>query len=178
MTSPQHASSDAAALLRARARALALPAAPQAPRDQLELLVFRIGSERWALETRYVREVLPLRGMTALPCTPPFVRGIINVRGHVVAVLDLKRLFGLAEQGLSDLHRVVLVEHVSSLFGVLADIDVGVVRVAPGAIGPAPAVLDGVGAACLKGVTADGLAVLDMEQIFNDPRIVVDDGGA
>lgn len=177
MTSPQPAP-DAAAVLRARARALAQPPAPPAPRDLLELLVFRIGSERWALETRYVREVLPLRGMTPLPCTPAFVRGIINVRGHVVAVLDLKRLFGLPEQGLSDLHRVVLVEHGSCRFGVLADMDVGVLQLAPAAIGPAPAVLDGVGAACLRGVTADGLAVLDMEQIFDDPRIVVDDGGA
>ena len=100
------------------------------------------------------------------------------MRGHVVAVLDLKRLFGLPEQGLSDLHRVVLVEHGSCRFGVLADMDVGVLQLAPAAIGPAPAVLDGVGAACLRGVTADGLAVLDMEQIFDDPRIVVDDGGA
>ena len=175
MTAPSHAP-DAAAVLRARARALARPPAPPAPCDQLELLVFRIGSERWALETRYVQQVLPLRGMTPLPCTPPFVRGIVNVRGQVVAVLDLKRLFGLPEQGLSDLHRVLLVEHAHSRFGLLADRDVGVLQVPPSAIGPAP-LLQGVGAAWLKGVTADGLAVLDMERIFDDPRIVVDDGG-
>ncbi len=166
-----------AAVLRQRARALAQPAEAAPLPDGLELLVFRVGSERWAMETRHVREVLPLRGLTPLPGTPPFVHGIVNVRGRVSAVLDLRRLFGLPEHGLGDLHRIVLVEHDGSRFGLLAGLDVGVRRVPLAQLGPAPHPPDGGAAAWLRGMTPDGLAVLDIERVCNDPRMLVDDEG-
>jgi len=165
--------SSVAAVLRRRARALAQPAEAALP-DGLELLVFRVGSERWAMETRHVREVLPLRGLTPLPGTPPFVHGIVNVRGRVSAVLDLRRMFGLPEHGLGDLHRIVLVELEGSRFGLLAGLDVGVQRIALAQLGPAPH--DGAGA-WLRGLTPDGVAVLDIERVCNDPRMLVDDEG-
>jgi len=65
---------DAGGILRARARALARPRerTPVAEAS-LELLEFRLAQECYALETRYVREVYPLKDLTPLPCTPPFV---------------------------------------------------------------------------------------------------------
>ena len=75
----------------------------------LELLEFRLASERYAVESRLVQEVHPLRDLTPLPCTPPFVLGIVNVRGRILPVLDLKKFFDLPERGLTDLHRIILV---------------------------------------------------------------------
>jgi purine-binding chemotaxis protein CheW len=116
-----------------------------------------------------------LRNLTPLPCTPAFVTGVVNLRGHIVPVLDLKKFFGLAEQGLTDLHRVILVGQGDLEFGLLADIDVGVLAIPAQRVQRAPPTLDGAGADYLQGVMPDGLALLDMATILADPRILVDE---
>ncbi len=78
-------------ILRERAVHLARPTGSSTPQGALlELLEFRLASERYAVETRYVSEVHPLRDLTPLPGTPPFVRGIVNLRGRILPVYDLK----------------------------------------------------------------------------------------
>jgi purine-binding chemotaxis protein CheW len=166
---------DDASILRERARKLARPAGQATTGPALEVLEFRLASERYALETSYVREVHPLRNLTSLPCTPAFVLGVVNLRGQIVPVLDLKKFFGLAEQGLTDLHRIILVGNDDLEFGLLADISVGVHSIAMDSIQPAPPTLDGPGAEYLKGVTADRLVILDLAAILADPRILVDE---
>ena len=92
-------------VLHARALALARrPVEAPAAGSLVELLEFKLGHERYAVETRHVREVHPLRNLTPLPCAPAFVRGIVNVRGRITAAFDIKRFFGLPEAGLTDLH--------------------------------------------------------------------------
>src|SRR6059036_3053577 len=101
---------NAKQILRARAQALArTPERGQVAGTLLELLEFRLAQERYALENRYVVEVCPLKELTPLPCTPPFVLGIVNVRGRIMPVFDLKKFFDLPEKGLTDLHRIILV---------------------------------------------------------------------
>jgi purine-binding chemotaxis protein CheW len=101
---------EAEQILRTRARALArTPPQASAEGAMLELLEFRLASERYAVESQLVEEVHPLRDLTPLPCTPPFVLGIVNVRGRILPVLDLKKFFDLPERGLTDLHRIILV---------------------------------------------------------------------
>ena len=101
---------NATQILRARAQVLArIPERAPVAGASLEVLEFRLAKERYALENRWVQEVCPLKELTPLPCTPPFVLGIVNVRGRILPVLDLKKLFDLPEQGLTDLHRIVLV---------------------------------------------------------------------
>jgi purine-binding chemotaxis protein CheW len=172
---PDDRRADIAAVLHARAQALARRAEPAESGQTLEVLEFRLASERYAMETRYVRAVHPLRNLAPLPCTPAFVTGVVNLRGHIVPVLDLKKFFGLAEQGLTDLHRVIVVGDGDFEFGLLADIDVGMRTIPANRIQPAPPTLDGVGADYLKGVMPDGLVLLDMATILADPRILVDE---
>src|SRR5882724_8355786 len=106
----ENANAEAARILRARdhTRARAPRPAPAAG-TMLELLEFRLATERYALETRHVQGVHPLRELTPLPCTPPFLLGIVNVRGRILPVLDLKKFFDLPEKGLTDLHRIILI---------------------------------------------------------------------
>ncbi len=58
--------------------------------ETIELVEFTLARGRYALEAKHVREVYPLRGLTPLPCTPSFILGIINVRGQLMAVTDLR----------------------------------------------------------------------------------------
>ena len=163
-----------AQILRARAHALARPPAhTPAAGTLLEVLEFRLAQERYALETRYVREVYPLKDLTPLPCTPPFVLGIVNVRGRILPVLDLKKFFDLPEQGLTDLHRIILVRGNDLELGLLADVIVGVRSVAAHSLQPSLPTLTGIRADYLKGIGEERLVVLDLDRILSDPKIIV-----
>jgi purine-binding chemotaxis protein CheW len=163
-------------ILRARAQKLARPPvrAPET-KELLEVLEFRLSQERYAVETEYVREVYPLKDLTPLPGTPSFVLGIVNVRGRILAVFDLKKFFALPERGLTDLHRIILVRGADLEFGLLADEIAGVRSLPLKSLQPSLPTLTGIGADYLKGVTADHLVVLNMARILQDPRIIVQD---
>jgi purine-binding chemotaxis protein CheW len=165
---------DTGQVLRARARALARTRErPPAAETLLELLEFRLSQECYALETRHVQEVCPLKELTPLPCTPAFVLGIVNVRGRILPVLDLKQFFGLPEQGLTDLHRIILVRGNDLELGLLADVIVGLRSVPADNLQPSLPTLTGIRSDYLKGVTAERLIVLDLDRILSDPRIIV-----
>jgi len=137
------------------------------------VLEFRLAQEHYALEDRWVQEVCPLKELTPLPCTPPFVLGIVNVRGRLLPVLDVKKFFDLPEQGLTDLHRLILVRGDDLELGLLADVIVGVRSLPVDCLQPALPTLTGIRSDYLKGVTADRLVVLDLARILADPKIIV-----
>jgi len=165
-----------AAILRERARILARPRTAAATAGTtLELLVFRLATEWYAIETRFVQEVQPLRDLTPLPGTPAFIRGIVNVRGHILPVLDLKKFFDLPEQGLTDLHGIIRVRGNDLELGLLADVVVGVRSMAAQSLQPSLPTLTGIRAEYLKGIGEDRLVVLDAARILADPKIIVND---
>jgi purine-binding chemotaxis protein CheW len=171
------AADEAQQILRERALALARPrsTATVAQSNRLELLEFRLASERYAVESRYVQEVHPLRDLTALPGTPPFVRGIVNVRGQILPVYDLKKLFDLPEPGLTDLHRVLHVRGNDMELGLLADTIASMHVIAADSLQASLPTLTGIRADYLKGITEDRIVVLDLDRILSDPKIVVHD---
>lgn len=159
-------------ILRERARLLAR--APEQVSDSLlEVLEFRLGDERYGVETPLVGEVYPLRDLTPLPCTPPFVRGIVNLRGHILPVLDLKRLFDLPEEALGGQHCIIVVRGGGLEFGLLADVIVGVRSIPMASLQASLPTLTGIRDEYLKGVTAERLLVLDLASIVADPKIVI-----
>jgi purine-binding chemotaxis protein CheW len=165
---------DAERILQARARVLARrPRGASAEGTTLEVLEFGLASERYAVESRLVQEVHPLRDLTPLPCTPPFVLGIVNVRGRILPVLDLKKFFDLPERGLTDLHRIILVRGNDLELGLLADVIVGVRSVEADSLQPSLPTLTGIRADFLKGVNDERLVVLDLDRILLEPKIIV-----
>lgn len=160
------------AVLAARARALATEAA-EAPGAGFDALEFRLARENYAVENDWVREVYPLREFTPLPGTPPFVLGIIHVRGQVISVLDLKKFFDLPSQGLSDLNKVIVLSNGSMEFGLLADLILGTRRILNDDLqAPLPTLTD-IRAEYLLGVTRQRQVVLDGDKLLSDPAIVV-----
>ena len=161
-------------ILKARARALAREAeAPQETAEAIEVIEFVVARERYAVESAYVREIYPLNDLTPLPCTPPFVLGIVNVRGQILSVIDIKKFFDLPEKGLSDLSKVVILRSETMEFGVLADSIAGT-RVLPvHELQPSLPTLTGIREEYLRGVTADRTVILDAGKLLSDPKIVV-----
>jgi purine-binding chemotaxis protein CheW len=165
---------DAAArVLDARARALAAEPDDAQHVSALEVVEFLLAHERYAVETRCVREIYPLTNLTPLPCTPAFVLGIVNLRGEIVSVIDIKKFFDLPNIGLSDLNKVLVLESESMCFGVLADAIVGVHRIPVDWIQPVLPTLTGIREQYLQGVTSDRMIILDASSLLADAEIVV-----
>lgn len=161
-------------ILKARAQALARESGKaEAGDEHIEVVEFVLAYERYAIETRYVREVYPLENLTPLPCTLAFVLGIINVRGEILSVIDLKRLFDLPEKGLTNLNKVVVLQSGNMLFGVLGDSIIGVRRVRVADIQPSLPTLTGIREKYLKGVTPERTVILDAEKLLADEKIIV-----
>jgi purine-binding chemotaxis protein CheW len=166
---------SARTILRERAAALARTPPTVETGARLELLEFRLASERYAVESRYVENVHPLRDLTPLPCTPAFILGLVNIRARVLPVIDLKKFFALPEQGLTDLHRIILVRGHDLAVGLLADVIVGIRSIVAASLQPTLPTLTGIRADYLQGIGEGRLVVLDLQRILTDPRIVVNE---
>jgi purine-binding chemotaxis protein CheW len=165
---------DKQKILRARAQALARePELEAAARGALEVVEFLLAYETYGVESSYVREVYPLKALTPLPCTPPFVLWIINLRGQILSVVDLKKFFDLPAKGLTNLNKVIVIHSDSMAFGILADAILGVRSIALESVQPPLPTLTGIRAAYLKGVTAERLVLLDAGKLLADNKMVV-----
>jgi purine-binding chemotaxis protein CheW len=162
-------------ILKTRARALAGEPEADAGGEKIEVIEFLLAYEKYAVETSSVREVYPLKDLTPVPCTPAHVLGIINVRGQILSIVDLKKFFDLPEKGLGELNKVIILKSDSMEFGVLADAILGVRSVLVSGLQTGLPTLTGVREEYLRGVTADRTAVLDAGRILADKKIVVDE---
>jgi len=161
-------------ILKARALVLAREPLPEATAAEcLELLEFSLAHETYGIETVYVRETRPLRDITSVPCTPPFVLGLINVRGRIISVIDIKRFFERPEKGLTDLNKVIIMHDGEMEFGILADAVLGVRTIPLAELHPSLPTLSGVREEYLKGVTKERTVVLDGMKLLSDRKLIV-----
>lgn len=161
-------------ILQARALVLAQePPLEEAAVEGIEVVEFMLAYERYAVESRHVREVSYLESLTPLPCTPAFVLGIVNLRGEIIPVIDLKKFFDLPEKGLTDLDKIIVLQSGKILFGILADTIVSVRRILLTHIQPSLPTLTGVRKNYLKGVTPERVVILDAEKLLMDESIIV-----
>jgi purine-binding chemotaxis protein CheW len=117
-----------ARVLASRARAIAA-SREEAAVESVPVLALRVGGERYAIHVREVFEVLEARGLSPLPGAPPWLLGAVVARTRVVPVLDLRHLLGLDGGGMSDLAKIVVVEHGGDTFGLAAEVVDGRVEV-------------------------------------------------
>lgn len=157
-------------------RALQLAAAPAGtqPLDQgIDVVEFLLAHERYGIECSCVREVYPLESLTPVPCTPAYVLGIVNLRGEIVSVVDVRKFFDLPQTGLPDLNKVLVLEGEHMVFGVLADAILGVRRISIADIQPSLPTLTGIRDRYLRGITAERTVILDGGKLLADGDIVV-----
>jgi purine-binding chemotaxis protein CheW len=165
------------AILRARARMLAAGGKAQAlsSHSVLNVVEFVLGPERYGIELNHIREIHKLSEFTPLPCTPSFVLGLVNVRGQILSIIDIKKFFDLPEKGLTDLNKVIIVHADYLELGILADAILGVRSIASEELQPALPTHTGTREKYLKGITKDPLVVLDVEKILSDEKVLVNE---
>jgi purine-binding chemotaxis protein CheW len=110
--------------------------------DTRQYLTFELGQETFALEVSYVREILELTNVTKVPKTPDFMTGVINLRGSVVPVLDLRLKFGMTAVEKTVNTCIVVVEvcvgDEKTIIGALVDSVQEVFELEPNQIEPPP----------------------------------------
>ena len=161
-------------ILKTRAKALGHESrGREEPEEYIEVVEFLLANEKYGIESNYVREVYPLKELTPVPCTPPFVLGIISVRGQILSVIDIKKFFDLQEKGLGDLNKVIIIHNEKMEFGILADVILGTLSISLNEVQPSLPTLTDIRAKYLKGVARDRMVILDGEKLLSDKKIVV-----
>lgn len=150
-------------------------AGPGAQTGVAKLVCFLLHGQEYAAPIADVIETLAVRPITRVFLTPDWVAGVMNLRGDVVAVLDLARLLGMPSALVTDESRIVLARHDDRRAGLLVD-GLAELRVLDLArLEPPPATLSSETAALLRGVaTVDGgevVRVLDIAALFESERI-------
>ncbi|HEU0265454.1 MAG TPA: chemotaxis protein CheW [Geobacterales bacterium] len=120
--------------------------------QELQLTCFRIGDDLFAVDIMRIKEIIRPQKLTNIPKAPPFVEGVINLRGMVIPVIDLRRRFDLPVQGELQMSRLLIVSVARHVIGLVVDEVTEVITVAVGDIKPPPDVMVGVGSKHLIGV--------------------------
>lgn len=139
-----------------------------------QYLSFKLEGEEFALDISRVREVLDVTRITKVPQSPNFMRGVINLRGAVVPVVDLNMKFGNKTTEKTENTRIIIseidLEGDETVLGVLADSVNEVMEIEPESIEPAPKIGTGVNTDFLKGMgkrDEEFVMILDIDKVFS-----------
>ena len=136
-----------------------------------QLVLFRLGAEEYGIPISQVREIIQYRGATRLPQTPEFIEGIINLRGKVIAVIELAKRFGIAAHEGSD-RRAIIIETEGQEIGVIVDAVTEVITLQDAAIETAPSMTDS--SDYIRGIGKNGdrlLILLEVDKLFGSKEV-------
>jgi purine-binding chemotaxis protein CheW len=158
-------------LLKRRAEQLARNVQGDETGDELEVLICRLGQERYAVETRTLRSVQWASGIAPVPSTPPWVVGIVSVRGEIVTLFDLSTMIGLSARPRCEEPCAVLLLGLPGLrCGLVVDEVLGVERLRLSTLQPSLS-----GREFARGLAPGPTVLLDVEQLMASGRFIVDE---
>lgn len=140
-----------------------------------QLVTFMLGKEEYAVGVSHVREIIRLCPTTSIPHSPPFVKGLVNLRNLVVPVIDLRLRLDLEAAPLSKRSRIVVVQIEDRTIGMIVDGVTGVIRFAEEDVLPLPPATAEADAKYLRGILQKDdafLILLDVESLFETRDLV------
>ncbi len=145
-----------------------------------EFLTFRLGDEEYAIDILKVQEIRGYDAVTKIANTPMFIKGVINLRGIIVPIIDMRIKFNLGEAVYNEFTVVIVLNIGRRVIGVVVDSVSDVISLAPDAISPAPAFAQFDTKFLLGLANSDGrlLILLDIERFMSSSEMaLVDDAG-
>lgn len=147
-----------------------------------QIVSFKLGDEEYGLNIMKVQEIILIGQITQMPQAPDYVRGLINLRGHVIPIIDLRKRFGLPDIEKNERQRIIVVNVGRRTIGVVVDEVDQVLRVKAEDIEPPPTSIKGINHDFICGLAkleAKLVILLDVESLLMDEhRQAVLDAGA
>lgn len=149
-------------------------------KDINQFLTFTLGKEIFALDIGTVREVLELTSITKIPRTPEFMRGVINLRGHAVPVVDMRLKLGMSK-GADTVDTCIIIVEIEfdgefTVMGALVDSVREVFEMTPDTIEPAPKMGAAINAEYIKGMGRQNeqfIIIIDINKIFSAEELAM-----
>jgi purine-binding chemotaxis protein CheW len=141
--------------------------------QQLAMVGFYMAPEHYCIESRFLKEVLSLKELTFIPGVPSFIQGIINLRGQVMSLMNLRKFLDLKETGISEQNKIMVVSHKGLEIGILVDRISGMFTVSISEIDQVLINFGGQGKEFIKGVTREGVIVLDCAALLESKKILI-----
>ena len=135
--------------------------------------VFMMNGEEFVLEVGRVLEVLKYRNVRLIPNMPEFLVGVIDFRGRVVPVMDLRKRFRLTPAG-NNKNRIIVLRARKEILGIMVDDVTGIISLEPDNVSAPPIIFQGIGSKYIKGIGKCGgkmFVILNMVNILNQKEI-------
>ncbi|BEV71895.1 MULTISPECIES: chemotaxis protein CheW [unclassified Paludibacterium] len=139
-----------------------------------ELLVFTLGAEQYAIDILKVQEIRGYESVTRIAGAPNFIKGVVNLRGSIVPIVDMRLKFDLGDASYTPFTVVIILNVLSRTVGIVVDGVSDVIQLKPEAIRPAPEFGAAVDTAYIEGLTPVGdsmVIVMDIERLMSSAEM-------
>jgi purine-binding chemotaxis protein CheW len=146
---------------------------------ELHIVGFQVGRETYGVPITSLHEIVRVPEITAVPDSPDYLEGVINLRGKIVSVMDLRKRFGETHAKLTKRNRILVVEHSGRLAGLIVDSASEVLKIPAEDVEAAPAVFQDGGLNCVTGlgkVKGRLVVLLDMSKLLAPGSLQVKNG--
>ena len=148
---------------------------------ELHIVGFQVGRETYGVPITSLHEIVRVPEITAVPDAPDYLEGVINLRGKIVSVMDLRKRFGQKQAALKRQNRILVVEHAGRLAGLIVDSASEVLKIPSESVEAPPAVFQDGGLNCVTGLGKVGgrlVVLLDMNKLLAPASLQVKSDGA
>ncbi len=147
--------------------------------DQLlQFVTFTLGNNDYAVDILKVQEINRIKEITRMPNSPPYVEGVINLRGKVIPVINLRKKFGMAESENKEQSRIVIMDIQEITTGLVVDSVSEVLRIPSSVVEPAPQMASDINTEFIEGIAKQEerlIILLDIDGLFGRTGHIADE---
>ena len=143
--------------------------------ENFETLVFMLSNEKYAINSTYVSEVSEFSEITPLPCSPSFLIGIVNLRGKIFSVIDLKKFLNLKSDLDSIKGKVIFLKHNDIDIGIITDKILGNTKIYSSDLQGDITTITDLPENIIVGVTKENIIALDIEKFLMNEKLIIDE---
>lgn len=139
----------------------------------LQLVTFKLGAEEFGVDILKVQEINKMMSITKIPNAPTFIEGVINLRGKIIPIVDLRKRLGFRDQPYDKSTRIIVVELDGLVLGFIVDSVSEVLRIPENTIEPPPSMVAGIESEYIEGVGKLDerlLILLELKKVFSSPE--------
>ncbi|MCA9773516.1 MAG: chemotaxis protein CheW [Myxococcales bacterium] len=145
-----------------------------APDETIQLITFDLDGEEYAVEILKVKEIVMMTKITRMPDCPDFIQGVVNLRGAVIPIIDMRKRFHLPKLDTTDATRIIIVDLARETIGMIVDRVNKVTKLPKNALNPPPPIFSGISSEYISGIgnlEDRMLILLDLEKAFDAKEI-------